>query len=184
MLNPKKWLPEFHFKTWLWCVWEDEFAQALKIAFLSSQCCFEISNLQFLAEINQGFLGPDISVIQCWFKLTGQNEQILKIQTRFSQIVLRLDKKWREQKLLKNSPELYGAIFSPEFSTKISPKKWEFFVFFQLTKNYAETILLIDEKYISQEVSYTVQKNSRKVDSPKISVNCLKTFEVKIFGFI
>ena len=42
------------------------------------------------------------------------------------------------------------------------------FGFFQLIKNYAETTLLIDEKYISQEVSDTAQQSSRKVEAPKI----------------
>ena len=32
------------------------------------------------------------------------------------------------------------------------------FGFVQLIKNYAETTLLIDEKYISQEAFYTAQK--------------------------
>ena len=41
------------------------------------------------------------------------------------------------------------------------------FGFFQLIKNYAETTLLIDEKYISQEVFHTAQQSSRKVESSK-----------------
>ena len=36
------------------------------------------------------------TIVQCWFKLSGQNEQNLNFQTRFSQIGLRLDKKWRD----------------------------------------------------------------------------------------
>ena len=41
------------------------------------------------------------------------------------------------------------------------------FGFFQLNKNYAETTLSIDEKYLSQEASYTPQQSSRGVESPK-----------------
>ena len=41
------------------------------------------------------------------------------------------------------------------------------FGFFHLIKNYAETNLLIDEKHISQEASYTAQQSSRKFESPK-----------------
>ena len=44
------------------------------------------------------------------------------------------------------------------------------FGFFQLIKNYAETILLIDEKIISQEASYAAQQSIRKVKSPKTSI--------------
>ena len=49
--------------------------------------------------------------IQCWFKLSGQNEQNLNFQTRFSQIGLRLDKKWRGQKLLRILPKLIWCHF-------------------------------------------------------------------------
>ena len=42
-----------------------------------------------------------MSQVQFWFKLSGQNEQNLIFQTRFSQIGLRLHKKWTEQKMLK-----------------------------------------------------------------------------------
>ena len=48
------------------------------------------------------------------------------------------------------------------------------FGFFQLIKNYAETILLIDMKIISQEASYAIQQSLRRVKSPKICANCLK----------
>ena len=41
------------------------------------------------------------------------------------------------------------------------------FSFFHLIKNYAATTLLIDEKYVSQEASYTTQQKSRRVKSPK-----------------
>ena len=45
------------------------------------------------------------------------------------------------------------------------------FGFFQLIKNYAETILLIDKKKISQEASYAAQQSLiRGVKSPKPSI--------------
>ena len=44
------------------------------------------------------------------------------------------------------------------------------FGFFLLIKNYDETILLIEEKYISQKASYTAQQSSRKVISPKTCI--------------
>ena len=37
------------------------------------------------------------------------------------------------------------------------------FGFFQLIKNYDETTLLIGEKCISQEASYTAQQSSRRL---------------------
>ena len=42
------------------------------------------------------------------------------------------------------------------------------FGFFQLFKNYAENILLIDKKIISQEASYTAQQSLRRVKSQKV----------------
>ena len=50
--------------------------------------------------------------------------------------------------------------------SKVYPKMGHF-SFFHLIKNYAETTLLIDEKYVSQEASYTTQQKSRRVKSPK-----------------
>ena len=41
------------------------------------------------------------------------------------------------------------------------------FGFFQLIKNYAETNLLIDNEYLSQEAFYTAQQSSRRVNSQK-----------------
>ena len=41
---------------------------------------------------------------------------------------------------------------------------------FQLIKHYAETTSLIDEKYISQEASYTAQQSSIRVKPPKTSI--------------
>ena len=48
------------------------------------------------------------------------------------------------------------------------------FGFFQLIKNYAETTLLIDEKYISQEASYTAQQGSRRLQISKKMTNLFK----------
>ena len=112
--------------------------------------------------------------LQCWFKLSGQNEQNLNFQTRFSQIWLRLDKKEREQKLLRISPELIWCHFFSEILNKNFTPKMGQFGFFQLIKNYAETTLLIDTKIISQEASYAVQQSLTRVKSPKICANCLK----------
>ena len=39
------------------------------------------------------------------------------------------------------------------------------FGFFQLSKNYAEATLLIDEKYKSQEASYRGQQSSGKIQN-------------------
>ena len=44
------------------------------------------------------------------------------------------------------------------------------FGFFQLIKNYAETILLINKKIISQEASYEAQQSLTRVKSPKTSI--------------
>ena len=41
------------------------------------------------------------------------------------------------------------------------------FGFFQLIKNYAETILLIDKNIISLEASYAAEQNLRMVNSSK-----------------
>ena len=57
------------------------------------------------------------------------------------------------------------------------------FDFFQLIKIYAKTILLFDEKHISQEASYKAQQNLRRVKSPKICANCLKLVFNKNSGF-
>ena len=53
---------------------------------------------------------------------------------------------------------------------------------FHNIKNYSETVLLIDEKYISQEASYTAQQCYRGVYSQKARVNCLKfVFKQKLW---
>ena len=108
-------------------------------------------------------------VLQCWFKLSGQNEQNLNFQTRFSQIGLRLDKKWRGQKLLRISPELIWCHFFSEILNKNFTPKLGHFGFFQLIKNYAETTLLIDKKIISQEASHAVSQILTRVKSSKTS---------------
>ena len=105
--------------------------------------------------------------IQWWFKLSGQNEQNLNFQTRFSQIGLRLDKKWREQKLIRFSPELIWCYFFSETLNQNFTPKMGHFGFFQLIKSYAEITLLIDKNIISQEVPYTSQQSLRSVKSPK-----------------
>ena len=73
--------------------------------------------------------------------------------------------------------------FSEIFIQNFTLKK-RHFGFFQLIKNYAETILLIDEKHISQEASYTDQQSDRRVKSPKIGASCLKfVFKQKFYVF-
>ena len=52
---------------------------------------------------------------------------------------------------------------------KFYPKNGSF-GFFQLIKNYAETTLLIDRKYISQEAFYTAQQNSIRIKSRKTCI--------------
>ena len=44
------------------------------------------------------------------------------------------------------------------------------FGFFQLIKNYAENILLIDKQFISHEAPYAAQRSLRRVKSPKTSI--------------
>ena len=85
----------------------------------------------------------------------------------FSQIGLWLDKKLTELKMLRISPELTWCNFLSKILNQNFTPKMGNFGFFQLIKNYAETTLLINEKYISQEGSYTTQQSSRRVKSPK-----------------
>ena len=82
--------------------------------------------------------------VQCWFKLSGQNEQILNFQTRFSQIGLRLDKKWREQKVLRISSKLIWCHFFSEILNENFTPKMGHFGFFQLIKNYTEINYLVN----------------------------------------
>ena len=57
------------------------------------------------------------------------------------------------------------------------------FGFFQLIKNYAETIIIIDMKIISQEASYAVQQSLGRIKFPKICAKCLKLFLNRDSGF-
>ena len=75
-----------------------------------------------------------------------------------------------------------NQFFLRNFQPKFYPKKC-LFGFFQLIKSYAETIMSIDEKYLSQETSQTAQQSFRKLKSPKICVNCLKFVLNKDCGF-
>ena len=75
-------------------------------------------------------------------------------------------------------------IFFSEILNKKSTPKMGHFGFFQLIKNSAETILLIDKKIISQEAPYAAQQSLRRVKSPKICANCLKFIFKQILGFI
>ena len=61
-------------------------------------------------------------------------------------------------------------LFSSEILNHNFIPKLGHFGFFRLIKNYAETTLLIDEEYVSQEASYTAQQSSRRVNSPKIFI--------------
>ena len=84
--------------------------------------------------------------------------------------MLRLDKKWTEQKLLKISSELLLCNFFSEILNQNFTPKMGHFGFFQLIKNYAETTLLIDKYIISLEASSAAQQSLRKVKSPKTSI--------------
>ena len=57
------------------------------------------------------------------------------------------------------------AVFTQNFTTEVGH-----FGCFRLIKSYTETALLIDEKYISQEASYTAQQSSRRVKCPKTCI--------------
>ena len=96
--------------------------------------------------------------VQCWFKLSGQNEQNLNFQTRFSQIGLKLDKKRTEIKLLRISSELIWCNFFSEVLNQHFTPRMGHLDFFQLIKNYAGTTLVVDKEDISQEASYTAQQ--------------------------
>ena len=72
--------------------------------------------------------------------------------------------------LLRISPELISCIFfSKNLIQNFTPKTGHF-CFFQLIKNYAEITLLNDDKYISQEASYTAILSSRRVKTPKTCI--------------
>ena len=106
----------------------------------------------------------------CCFKLSGQNEQSLNFQTRFSQIGLRLNKKWTEQKLLRISSELIWCNFFSEILNQNFTPKWVILAFSNNQKlrwNYS--VKWIDKTIISQEASYAAQQCLRRVKSSKTS---------------
>ena len=81
-----------------------------------------------------------------------------KLDSNFPQTGFKLDKKWGEQKLLIiSSKYIWGNFFSEILNQNFTPKMGHF-DFFQTIKNDAEATLLIDEKCISQEASYTSNK--------------------------
>ena len=103
--------------------------------------------------------------------------------TFFSNWVKIRQKKGREQMLLRISSGLIWCnLFSENLNQNFTPKLVNF-GFFHLIKNYVESILLIDEEYVSQEASYTAQQNSRRVNSPKNWVTVWNLFLIKNFGF-
>ena len=61
--------------------------------------------------------------------------------------------------------QFFSKILNQNFTSKLGH-----FDFFQLIKNYAETALLIDKEYVSQEASYTAQQCSTRVKSPKTCI--------------
>ena len=71
---------------------------------------------------------------------------------------------------LKFGQKLYGAIFSSKISTRNLTHERIILAFINFKKKYAETTLLDDEKYISQEASYTPQQIFRRVEPPKTCV--------------
>ena len=71
--------------------------------------------------------------------------------------------------------QLFLRISQPKFYNKNGH-----FGFFKIIKNYAETNLLNDEKFLSKEVSYTAQQKSFRV---KVSVIVENLFSSKDFGF-
>ena len=85
----------------------------------------------------------------------------------------------KKTKLLRISSNLIWFNFFFEILNQNFTPKMGHFNFFQLIKNYTKTVLLIDEKIISQEASYIAQQSLRWVVSPKNYANCLK-----ILGFI
>ena len=70
------------------------------------------------------------------------------------------------QKFFRNSQQ-------KNFSSKIGH-----FGFFQLINNYAETALLIDKIFISQETSYAAQQSLTRLKSSKTSKKEKKKFSL------
>ena len=83
-------------------------------------------------ETNQTF-SLVILHIPCCFELSGKNEQKLKLQIRFPQTGLRLNKNRREQKLLIISPELKCSLFCG-IGNQISNQKTSYFGSFLLNR--------------------------------------------------
>ena len=78
------------------------------------------------------------SAVQCWFKLTGQNELNFKFETRFSQIGLSLGENLWRQKFLKILAGLIWCNLFYEIRAQNSTPKRGRFGFSQLIKNYAK----------------------------------------------
>ena len=86
--------------------------------------------------------------------------------THFFANLVKIRQKGEENKTcLENQKELCG-IFSPKFSTKISPQK-RVILAFQIIKNYAETNKLIDKVDILQEAFSQPNKNLEKTKLQK-----------------
>ena len=107
-----------------------------------------------------------IEEIQCRFKLSGQNEQNLNFQTSFFPNWVKI----RQEKNRNSSELIWCYFFFSEILNQNFTPKMGHFDFFQIIKNYAETILLIYKKIISQEASYTAQQSLRRVKFPKTSI--------------
>ena len=64
---------------------------------------------------------------QGWFKIFGQNEKTWIFESVFLNLGLKLDKKWREQKLLRILPEIKCCNFFYEtLNQKFIPKMGPF----------------------------------------------------------
>ena len=107
------------------------------------------------------------SVIQCWFKLTGQNALNLKFKTHFSQIGLSLGKNIMWQNLLKILAELLWCNLFCEIRAQNFTPKMGHFGFSRLIKNYAENTQSITDIIISKWAPYAAQQTLWKVFSPK-----------------
>ena len=68
--------------------------------------------------------------------------------------------KTKSEELLRVSSEIIWRNFFSEIPSQNFGPKTGNFGFFQLIKFNAETTMLIDEKYISQEASYIAQQSS------------------------
>ena len=127
-------------------------------------CFFLLTNFNFLtSHLKYGGLriailnnlGHLTRNILCWFKLSGQNELNFNFQTRFAPIGLRIDKKRREQKLLRILLELLWCFF---FSEILNQKNYQ-----ELRWNYSVKWW---EMFFTRRF-YTAQESSTRVKSPK-----------------